>query len=148
MELLQTFRDRQEEIASIIKDLRAIMTPDQLRSPPACKAAHNLLCNLGNKLKAHLAAEDKGLYPPLLTQEDPILKSLAWGFISGEKPLRKQFEAYYKRWLKDCDFQFTEAFLRDSYKLFAAIERRLNHEKSVLIPKLEQCGLFSPVESL
>lgn len=145
MEILQDFRGRQDEIAQMIKDLRAIMTPEQLQVKPTCKTAHQLLCDLGNKLKAHLAAEDKGVYPPLLTHEDPKLKSLAWGFISGEKPLRKQFEAYYKRWLKDCDFQFTEEFLDDSFELFSAIEIRLDREKTVLIPKLEQSGMFSPL---
>ena len=75
--------------------------------------------------------------------EDPKLKSLAWGFISGEKPLRKQFEGYYQKWLKDCDFNFTEEFLQQTMELFDAIEVRLDREKTVLLPKVEQSGVFA-----
>ncbi|MEW7983443.1 MAG: hemerythrin domain-containing protein [Candidatus Sedimenticola endophacoides] len=127
----------------MIGDLKAIMTPEQLCIKPTAKTAHQLLCDLGKKLKEHLAAEDKGIYPPLLTHEDPKLKSLAWGFISGEKPLRKQFESYYKNWLKECDFEFTDAFLADSLELFSAIEAQLERESNVLIPRLEESGMFT-----
>jgi hypothetical protein len=143
MTTLNDFRDRQAEMHDMISDLRAMMTPEQLRIKPTAKTAHELLCDLGKKLKGHLAAEDKGLYPPLLTHEDPKLKSLAWGFISGEKPLRKQFESYYQKWLKDCDFNFTEEFLQQTMELFDAIELRLDREKTVLLPKVEQSGVFA-----
>ena len=99
--------------------------------------------SVGEKMKEHLSAEDKGVYPALLTHYDPKLKSLAWGFISGEKPLRKQFESYYRKWLKNCDFNFDQEFLQESQELLEAVEVRIGREQSVLLPRLEESGVFA-----
>ncbi|MCP3868141.1 MAG: hemerythrin domain-containing protein [Gammaproteobacteria bacterium] len=139
---LDEFKYRQAEILQIISDLRIMLVPEQLKAKPNALAAHDHLCSMGRKLKEHLAAEDKGLYPPLLTHEDPKLKSLAWGFISGEKPLRKQFDNYYQEWLKECDFTFTEEFMNETKSIFDLIEARIEREQTVLFPKLEESGLF------
>ena len=147
MKVLDDFRTRQAELTQMIDDLTAIMTTEQLKIKPTAKTAHDLLCNLGKKLKEHLSAEDRGVYPPLLTHEDPKLKSLAWGFISGEKPLRKQFESYYRRWLKDCNFEFTQEFMDETRELFGAIETRLERESTILLPRLEASGMFAAVST-
>jgi hypothetical protein len=143
MSKLNEFRQRQDELLGMISDLRAMLKPEQLKIGPNAKTAHEHLCLLGEKLKDHLAAEDKGLYPPLLTHEDPKLKSLAWGFISGEKPLRKQFEKYHQKWLKDCDFEFSGAFMEETLSVFEAIDTRIKREQEVLLPKLEESGVFA-----
>ena len=142
MEILVEFKQRQGELLGMISDLKAMLKPEQLRIKPNAKAAHEHLCCLGEKLKRHLSEEDRGVYPPLLTHENPKLKSLAWGFISGEKPLRKQFESYYHKWLKDCDFNFTNEFLDETLEIFGVIETRIEREQTVLIPKLEESGIF------
>ena len=143
MNKLDDFRARQQEISSMIKDLRAMVKSEQLTVGPNAKAAHDYLCKLGQQLKAHFEAEDQGIYPPLLTHDDPKLKSLAWGFISGQKPLRKQFEDYYKTWLKNCDFKFSQAFIDETMEIFEAIETRIEREQNILIPKLEESGVFA-----
>lgn len=143
MNKLNDIRERQNEILEMIGDLKIMLNPEQLKVKPNAKAAHEYLCSLGEKLCDHLAEEDKGLYPSLLTHEDPKLKSLAWGFISGEKPLRKQYEGYYQKWLKDCDFNFTQSFLDETLEVFGAIENRVEREQSVLLPKLEESGIFA-----
>jgi len=143
MNRLDDFRDRQSELLQMISDLKMMMKPEQLKIKPNAKAAHEHLCKLGDKLKEHLSEEDRGLYPPLLTHEDPKLKSLAWGFISGEKPLRKQFENYHRKWLKDCDFTFSENFMSETREVFQAIEARIDREQVVLLPKLEESGIFA-----
>ncbi len=143
MNHLQDFRERQADLRGMISDLKVMLKPEQLKVIPNAKAAHEHLCLLGRKLKDHLSAEDKGLYPPLLTHEDPKLKSLAWGFISGEKPLRRQFENYHNKWLKDCDFNFSQDFLSETLEVFGAIEGRLEREQDILLPKLEESGVFA-----
>ena len=120
-----------------------MLKPELLAIKPNAKTTHELLCTLCKQLKNHLVSEDKGLFPPLLTHEDPKMKSLAWGFISGQKPLRKQFENYHQRWLKNCDFKFTQEFLDQSLELFTAIEDRIDREQSILIPRLEESGIFA-----
>jgi hemerythrin-like domain-containing protein len=141
--MLENFRERQSEIESLISDLKTMLNPQYLSIKPNAKTAHEQLCSLGKHLKEHLAAEDKGVYPPLLTHEDPKLKSLAWGFISGQKPLRQQFESYHQKWLKECNFQFTESFLEETNELVEAIETRIQREQTVLLPRLEQSGVFA-----
>lgn len=143
MSMLQQVRDSQSEIEGLISDLKTMLNPQYLSIKPNAKTAHEQLCSLGKQLKSHLAAEDQGIYPPLLTHEDPKLKSLAWGFISGQKPLRTQFETFHQKWLKECNFQFTESFLAETNELIEAIETRLDREQTVLLPKLEQSGVFS-----
>ena len=143
MKRLTAFKERQNELLGMIEELRIMLKPEQLVAMPNAKAAHEHICMLGKKLKEHLAEEDKGLYPPLLTHDDPKLKSLAWGFISGEKPLRKQFDSYYQKWLKNCDFKFEEQFITETMEVFEAIETRIEREQSVLLPKLEESGVFT-----
>ena len=145
MSTLEEFRDRQTELRDIIGELKAMMIPEQLQIKPNAKTCYEHICKLGDKMKQHMAEEGKGVYPPLLIHEDPKLKSLAWGFINGEKPLRKQFESYYKKWLKDCDFNFTPEFMEESHNLFEAIEDRIDREQHVLLPRLEESGVFSGV---
>ena len=143
MNTLTSLRERHSELLGMISDLKIMLNPEQLKVKPHAKMTHELLCALGRKLQHHLLEEDKGVYPPLLTQEDAKLKSLAWGLISGQKPLRTQFDEYHRTWLKNCDFKFTEAFLDETLEVFSMIEDRIEREKTVLLPKLEASGLFA-----
>jgi hemerythrin-like domain-containing protein len=144
---LDGFRESHAELRQMIDDLRAIMTKDQLKIRPNARTAHTLLCELGDRMKRHLAQEDKRLYPTLLIHEDQKIKSIAWGFISGEKPLRKTFDDYYKRWLKDCDFDFTDEFLAATSELFDMFSDRIDREEQVLFPKLVEIGIFEESRS-
>lgn len=148
MQTLDGYRQSHAELRQMIGDLRSIMTQDQLKIRPNAKTAYELLCELGERMKQHLAEEDKRLYPTLLIHEDPKVKSIAWGFISGEKPLRKNFDDYYKRWLKNCDFQFTDEFLAETNEVFEMVSDRIDREEQVLLPKLIEIGLFSETYSI
>ena len=142
MQNLTSYRNRHAELTQMIDDLRQIMTPEMLKIRPNAKTAYQLLCDLSDKVKEHLSEEDRGLYPSLLIHEDPKVKSIAWGFISGEKPLRKSFDDYHKKWLKNCDFNFTEEFLQETSDVFEMLSDRIEREEQVLIPKLLEIGMF------
>ena len=142
MQSLSSYRDRQAELTQMIEDLRSLLTPEMLRIRPNARTAYELLCDLSDKVKEHLSAEDRGLYPSLLIHEDPTVKSIAWGFISGERPLRKTFDDYYKKWLKHCDFNFTDEFLAETNEVFDMLADRIAREEQVLFPKLVEIGLF------
>lgn len=139
---LNDYRNSHQELRQTIEDLKALLTPELLRIRPNAKTAYQMLCDLGLKVRAHLAAEDRGLYPTLLIHEDPQVKSIAWGFISGERPLRRVFDDYHKRWLKNCDFQFTDDFLTETHEVFDMVAKRIDREELVLFPKLLEIGLF------
>jgi hemerythrin-like domain-containing protein len=139
---LEEVRTRHDELLESIQDLKAMLQPEILSIKPNAKTAFKLLCSLGDKIKDHLSAEGKVLYPHLLIHNDGRMKSLAWDFINGEKPIRQQFEAYYKRWLKDCDFNFSSDFLQETLELLEVLEARISREQTVLLPRLENSGLF------
>jgi hemerythrin-like domain-containing protein len=142
MQTLDGYRSSHSELRQMIDDLRSIMTVDQLKIRPNAKTAYQLMCELAQRVKQHLAEEDKQLYPNLLIHEDPKVKSIAWGFISGEKPLRRTFDEYHKKWLKDCDFNFTDEFLEETREIFDMLTYRIDREEQVLFPKLVEIGLF------
>ena len=147
MQTLSGYRNRHAELMQMIEDLQSIMKPEQLRIRPNAKTAYQLLCDLSDKVKEHLTEEDRGLYPALLIHDDPKVKSIAWGFISGEKPLRKTFDDYYKKWLKNCDFNFTEDFLTETHEVFDMLRGRIEREEQVLFPKLLEIGMFEEVRA-
>ncbi len=142
MQSLDSYRGSHAELRQMIDDLKSILTPDLLRIRPNAKTAYELLCDLGDKVKKHLAEEDRSIYPSLLIHEDPKVKSIAWGFISGEKPLRKVFDDYHKKWLKNCDFTFSGEFLDETREVFAMLGQRIDREEHVLFPKLIEIGMF------
>jgi hypothetical protein len=142
MQTLSSYRKRQSGLLETIEELQSLLTAEQLRVRPNARIAYELLCDLGDKVKQHLAEEDKGLYPSLLIHDDPKVKSIAWGFISGEKPLRKTFDDYYDKWLKQCDFNFTDEFIEETRSVFDLLQYRIERENQVLFPKLVEIGMF------
>ena len=143
MQTLDGFRSRHSELKEIIGKLEPLLDQRALGLKPNAKTAYRLLCELADRLKAMLAEEDKGLYPSLLVHEDPKVKSIAWGFISGERPVRRLFNAYHDRWLQGCDFEFNEELLRETREICGLILDRIEREERQLFPKLEEIGAYA-----
>lgn len=135
-------KGRHSNLLEMISDVRKMLNHEILSIKPNAKLAYEMICSLAEKMKEHLSAEDRGLYPPLLTHEDPQVKQVAWGFINGEKPLRKMFDDYHRKWLKDCDFAFSDDFIRETDDMLQMLETRIEREQTILLPKLEQMGVF------
>ncbi|WP_295458883.1 hemerythrin domain-containing protein [uncultured Thiodictyon sp.] len=142
MSALDDYLGTHQEVRRMIEDLRTLLAIEPLHRCGNAKTAYELLCDLSERLNSHLTEADHGLYPRLLMHDDPQVQSLAWGFISGEKPLRQTFSAYYDRWLKHCEFNFNDEFLTETHQVCALVERHLNHEAQELIPKLIEIGMF------
>jgi hemerythrin-like domain-containing protein len=142
MQTLDDYRSNHAELRQMIDDLQSILTPELLKVRPNAKTAYDLLCDLGERVKRHLADEDRSIYPSLLIHEDPRVKSIAWGFISGEKPLRKTFDDYHRKWLKHTDYKFPEEFLDETREVFSMLTQRIEREEQVLFPKLVEIGMF------
>lgn len=138
MQKLESYRNTHTELRQMIDELRALLTMEQMRLRPNVRIAHELLCDLGDRVRKHLAEEDRGLYPSLLIHEDPRIKSIAWGFISGGSPLRKLFDDYHNNWLNNSDFNFCEEFIAETHHIFEMIGMRLDREEQVLFPQLSE----------
>ncbi|MEN8168177.1 MAG: hemerythrin domain-containing protein [Pseudomonadota bacterium] len=145
MSTIDSLKGSHGEMQVMIKDLRAMMTKDQLKIRPNAMTTHKLLCELADKMKSHMSSQDQEVYPGLLIHEDPKLKSMAWGFLNGQKPMRKQFDDYYNKWLKNCDFNFTDDFVAETFEIFDMVEERISREQTILLPTLEISGLFQSV---
>lgn len=143
MSTIENLKGSHVDMLDVITDLRAMMTKEQLSIRPNAMTAHKLICDLADKMKQHMAEQDKSIYPDLLIHQDPKLKSMAWGFLNGQKPMRKQFDQYHAKWLKNCDFNFTDAFIADTFEIFDMIEDRIRREESILIPTLETTGVLA-----
>jgi hypothetical protein len=78
-----------------------------------------------------------------LIHEDVQLKKLAWDFIRGEKPLRERLDAYQKHRLKDFDLNFTPEFIADTLDLLDALETRIEQERTIFLPRLQEKGAFA-----
>ena len=128
------------ETASVIENL---MTPEQLSVPAIAKVTHILLCDLCEMVTDHLADEHKGLYPSLLTHEEPSVKNMAWGLINNDKLLKPEFTQYKSKWLKDCEFQFTDAFIEDTKGVLKSLRQRMELEENTVIPKLERAEILA-----
>jgi len=140
---IENLKGGHADMLEMIGDLRAMMTKEQLSIRPNAMTAHKLICTLADKMKQHMTDQDRSIYPDLLIHQDPKLKSMAWGFLNGQKPMRKQFEQYHAKWLKNCDFNFTDEFIADTFELFDMIEGRIQREESILIPTLENTGVLA-----
>jgi Hemerythrin HHE cation binding domain len=139
------FKTRHAEIRDLIADLDRLLDPQMPSAGFAAKEAVPLLCDLSSKVRELLSEEDRGLYPPLLIHSDPRIKSMAWGFITGERPLRQLFDHYHQRWLRDCDIEITDGFLGETRDMLALIRDRIDREEGLLFPTLERIGMDSPM---
>ena len=138
MQMLEKYRRTHSELRQMIEELRSLLTLDQMRLRPKARTVHELLCDLSERVRKHLAEEDRGLYPSLLIHDDPKVKSIAWGFISGERPLRKLFDDYHQNWLNNSDFNFCDEFIAETNHVFEMIGTRLDREEQILFPKLTE----------
>ncbi|WP_457674415.1 hemerythrin domain-containing protein [Thiolapillus sp.] len=128
------------ETASVIENL---MTPEQLSVNAIAKVTHILLCDLCEMVTDHLADEHKGLYPNLLTHEESSVKNMAWGLINNDKLLKPEFSQYKRKWLRDCEFQFTDAFIEDTKGVLKSLRQRMELEENTVIPKLERAEILA-----
>jgi hemerythrin-like domain-containing protein len=135
-------REAHGQLQEMIADVKTGLTMENLKIRANAKAMHSLLCDLAVKVREHLGEEDKEMYPQLLKQGNS-LKHTAWNFIAGETELRKTFEKYYKKYLKDCDYQVTDAFITETNAILDAVLARIEREDKVLFPKLEEAGMFA-----
>ncbi len=132
------YQEQHAEILGMVEELRPLLNKQSLELRPVAKAARQLLCEISAKLKAHLAEEDKELYPSLLTHADQKVRSTAWGFINGEHGLRQWTAEYNKKWLKDCNFELTDDFLQETNQLLDALAARVDREERFLFARLQE----------
>ena len=137
MTTINDLHERRRNILEIASAVRSLMSPEQLAVMPIAKVTHILLCDLCDLMTEHLADEHKSVYPTLLTNKNQDIQNMAWGLINNDRLLKPEFSDYKKRWLKDCEFQFTEDFVADTKEILETLQHRMDLEKNTVIPRLE-----------
>jgi len=143
MMTIAELHQRRREIVEMASVINNLMTPEQLSIHAIAKVAHILLCDLCEKVTEHLADEHKGLYPGLLTHADTSVKNMVWGLINNDKLLIPEFSQYKRKWLKDCEFQFSDAFIEDTRSILESLQQRMDLEENTVIPKLERAEILA-----
>lgn len=143
MTTIDDLHRRRKEIIEMATVIEGLMTPQQLAIHPIAKVAHILLCDLCEMMSDHLADEHKGLYPNLLTHGDTSVKNMAWGLINNDKLLKPEFNRYKRKWLRDCEFQFTEEFIEDTQDILKTLRQRMELEENTVIPRLVREEILS-----
>ncbi|RTZ75602.1 MAG: hemerythrin domain-containing protein [Gammaproteobacteria bacterium] len=144
MTTIDDLHRRRKEIIEMASVIEGLMTPQQLAIHPIAKVTHILLCDLCEMMSDHLADEHKGLYPNLLTHGDTSVKNMAWGLINNDKLLKPEFNQYKRKWLRDCEFQFTEEFIQDTQEILKTLRQRMELEENTVIPRLVREEILSP----
>jgi hypothetical protein len=148
---IDDLKRRQTEMTEIISALRGLLKSEHLRVTPIAKVAHALLCDLRAMLREHLEDEELRLHPHLLSRGPQGLMGLARCSLAGDVRLREQFDAYARRWLKDCELVFEDAFIAATTEILDTLARRVDRERTIMMPWLEASGVFArggaPVES-
>ena len=134
---------RRRDILEIASTVESLLSPKQLRVVPIAKVAHILLCDLCDMMTDHLADEHKSVYPAMLTSESQEMHNIAWGLIKNDRMLKPEFLNYKKRWLKDCEFQFTEEFVDDTKEMLDTLHHRMDLEKNNVLPKIAEQGALA-----
>jgi len=144
MTTIDDLHRRRKEIAEMAAVIENLMTPRQLAIHPIAKVTHILLCDLCEMVSDHLADEHKSIYPTLLTHADPSVKNMAWGLINNDKLLKPEFSQYKRKWLRDCEFQFTEEFIEDTRGILKTLRQRMELEENTVIPRLARERILQP----
>jgi len=96
-----------------------------------------LLSQLSGKLKIHIISEDKFLYPSLMNNTNPKIKTTSQLFYAEMGGLSQVFEAFKNSFATTNKIAANSAaFLDESQKVFLALKKRIEKENKDLYPLL------------
>lgn len=136
MSSTRLFRTQHEELGRLMAELRT-----HLRPGPPGKGAFDAFQAFAEKLKAHLALEDRGLYPQLLNHPHDQVRLTAQIYQAEMGNLGQEFGTLEARWASVARLEADPAgFAREVEALFERVERRISREDHglyALVDRLE-----------
>lgn len=128
-------RAQHERIMRLAAELRRAVDRGGERQPVAA-----LRWGLARELIAHLAIEDRLLYPNLLRSSDPAAASLAARFKSELGGLGEAFTAYMTQWTDSRIAREWEIFCGETRAILDALAERVARETESLYPLLDDAA--------
>lgn len=136
----QTLRKQHDEIGETSEALiNAIITRDRLEVAKS-------RWRLARVLIAHLAIEDKWLYPALIRDGSPRASTMALNFQREMGGLAAAFNAYMLEWSEDRITNEWEAFQTATWALIEALDLRIRRENDELYPLADGERTLAPSE--
>lgn len=133
MNLLTNYTEKHKEI---MDDATAILK--LLEPGPGVKDAdevRKLLSFLAGKLKVHLAAEDRFLYPMLLESNDAAVRKTAEAFVKEMGGIYGSFSDFLNRWPSGAAIrEKDDIFSAEMKKMIQSLAERIHREDSELYP--------------
>ena len=131
MRRTEAFRQQHTAIVDVVSEFRGLLVPEKvLDNIPDLMG---VMIGLSGKLKAHLAKEDKELYPELQAAGDPKLAEMAAAFQSEMGGLAGAFESFIETWRSiEAIEDDPEGFVRASEEILDALNDRINRENREL----------------
>jgi hypothetical protein len=138
-----SFRRQHQEILGQVKELQPQLNIVSLRRDAAQVTTG--LQRLAGMLKAHLALEDRTLYPKLMAHADPAVAAMARRYQQEIGGLQTAFSNYVERWPTASSIQQeSDLFLSQTEQVMAALLARIEREDGELYPMADR---FSPLET-
>ncbi|CAK0746809.1 Hemerythrin-like domain-containing protein [Gammaproteobacteria bacterium] len=135
--LINEHRNHHRKLLEIMDNLRILLVPERLDIRLNAKAAHQMLRHLAELVQVHLSDENHNLYPGLITHQNAAVRSLAWCFVDGERPICLVFGGYHQKLLEKRSFNFSSDFLAETLKMVEVLERHIHLEENTLFPSVE-----------
>lgn len=112
-----------------------------ISDPSLCntKVTQNLFLDYVEKVKQHMASEERKLYGSLLIHQQAHVKNTASMFLAGSCEIKRIFSRYTKRWCRNSELRLKQhdRFVAETHEMFEMIRQRIQDEKKKLYPLVE-----------
>lgn len=131
MSLIQNYVEKHKDImsdaAGIMRHLDSgIENADEVRK---------LLSLMAGKLKVHLAAEDRFLYPLLMKSDDIAVQKTAEKFVQEMGGIYTSFSKFLNKWPSGASIsKNSDLFSREMKEVLSALAERIRREDEELYP--------------
>ncbi len=131
MSLTDDFRRQHTDLVALVTEISGLLQIDTLADDATQVRA--LLATLSGKIGAHLAMEDRALYPKMLSSDDELASKTAQRFIDEMGGISAAFKAYMGHWPHAKAIQADPTgFGNETKAIFTALAKRIECEDNEL----------------
>lgn len=139
------FKEQHIEILGLIKDMERYCNNGIANHKDDLSRG---LMMLRFKVKLHLAAEDKFLYPAIGTQTQPAIDHLSGAMREEMAGISSDFLLFAARWERaDSIHTDPDLFHANTTHIIKVLRHRIQHENTEFYPAIEKLGSNSPAIS-
>ncbi|MEH3039970.1 MAG: hemerythrin domain-containing protein [Sphingomonas paucimobilis] len=130
-----------------IEGIAADLTHHAAQRPLDAAAVAKTRWALSRQLLAHLAKEDRLLYPRLQRSPDAAVAALADRFAAELGGLSDAFKQYMRHWTAESIATDADGFERDTHAVLHALRNRIHHEESELYRHIPRAPAAAKVDA-